>query len=101
MISFRQTEIVQRLIAAVPVQVWAVRKITECFAQQSESCEADDNNFRSTPRDLRLLRYSGNVQLRHDIALVGKFTRLQVVKGIETESEFIDRRCRQQTRVRE
>src|SRR5207247_9475881 len=59
-----------------------------------------DGDLWSFPGNTRHLRYSGKLQLRHDVPGIGKDPRLQVVEGVEAEPEFIDRRSRKHPRIR-
>src|SRR6267142_5541749 len=98
----RPTEVINRLVGAVRVQVWTIGVVTECGA--SARCIhyiAQDDDLRSSPGDPGQLRYSGKLQLRRDVTHIGELARLQVVEVVEAETEFIDRRRREDTGVRQ
>ena len=95
MIPRGPTEIVNRLVYAVPVQIWAIGIVTECPIDSSDTYrEALNLDVWSSPRDPGEFGNTGKIQLRHDVTNVGEFARLQIVEVIEAEPEFIDLRRR-------
>src|SRR5436309_14803378 len=99
MIPSGPTEIVNRLVDAVSVLVRTIGVVTECSAcAPSSYYKAVDGDLRSSPGERGHLCYSGQLQLRHDVTGIGKDSRLQVVDGLEAESEFIDLRGREHPR---
>src|SRR6266478_5145295 len=102
MIPSGPTEVINRLVDAVRVLVWTIGIVTERGGHAPYIyCIAQDDDLRSSPRDRGQLRYSRKLQFRHDVTDTGQLARLQVVKVVEAEPEFIDRRGRKDTRVRQ
>src|SRR5206468_10962599 len=101
MVAPGPTEIINDLVDAVSVLVWTIRIVTECGAR-APGCnyKARDGDLWSSPGNPRHLRYSGKLQLRHDVTGIGKDSRLQVVEIVEAEPEFIDLRSRKHARIR-
>src|SRR5260370_41956244 len=100
MIAPGPTEVINRLVDAVRVHVWTIGVGSECGAiPRCTHYVAQDDDLRSSPGDPGQLRYSGKLQLRHDVTHIGKLARLQVVEVIEAEPEFIDHRRRDDTSV--
>src|SRR5437016_2248749 len=100
MVTPGPTEVIDHLIDAVLVLVWTIGVVTKCGARAPGSYyKARDGDLRSSPGDRRHLRYSGKVQLRHDVTSIRKDSRLQVVEIVEAEPEFIDLRSRKHPRI--
>src|SRR6516162_4422939 len=102
MIPAGPTEVVNRLIDAVSVQVGTIGIVAECPVNAPHAyCEALNNGLRSSPGDSRQLGNTRKIQLRHVVTNTGQLAGLQVVKVVEAEPEFIDRCRGEQTRVGE
>src|SRR5438094_8555661 len=95
----RPTEVIDRLIDAVLV---GVRTIDVTERATIAWCEkARDLDLRCAPTDRRHSRYSGNLQLRHDIAPISKLARPHVTELVVACAKFIDHRRRENAGMQE